>query len=109
MAIQYTFKVLELNVAETLDGKANVVQAITWACFAEDVGVAVAAYGIAVLNEPTKNFVQYEDLTEAEVLGWLEAAIPDSEKREIYLDLERQINERRFPKIVVKPLPWVTK
>lgn len=109
MAIQYTFKVLELNVAETLGDKSNVVQTITWACFAEDVGIAVAAYGIAVLNEPGKNFVQYEDLTEAEVLGWLESAIPDSEKREIYLDLERQINERRFPKIVVKPLPWVSK
>lgn len=109
MAITFKFSVLEMAVIPQRNNQENVVTTITWQCVAEQDGLTATAYGIAALQGPQKNFVAYEDLTEAEALQWLDDVLLDHELREIYFDLERQINERQAPSMVVKPLPWISK
>ena len=106
MAIDYRFSVLELTALASSDGLTNVVQTVTWQCVADDGARAVPAYGVAVLQSPQGNFVNYEDLTEALVLGWVQDSMTDEEKNDLFLDLERQLSERVAPIAAVKPLPW---
>jgi hypothetical protein len=109
MAITFKFSVLEMSVSPQRDNQDNVVRTVTWQCVAEKDGLTATAYGIAALQGAQKNFVPFEDLTESEVLQWLDDALSNDELREIYFDLERQINERQAPSVVVKPLPWISK
>ena len=109
MSITFKFSVLEMTVMPQRNDQENVVRTITWQCVAERDGLTATAYGIAALQGPQENFIAYEDLTEAEALQWLDDALSNDELRQIYFDLERQINERQAPSMVVKPLPWISK
>lgn len=102
----FKFSVLELTVAPARDGLTNVVQTITWQCVADDGVNTVSAYGMTNLQSPQGTFVNYEDLTEPMVLGWIQNSLTDEEKNDLFLDLERQLGERAAPSTTVKPLPW---
>lgn len=63
-------------VTATIDGQQNVVVQVPWACSTSQDGVTVNMKGKTDLAyTPGSPFIQYQDLTEAEVIGWVQAAL----------------------------------
>ena len=62
-------------------------------------------YGSCSFAPPSDSFTKYEDLTEAQVLGWCYENGVDKTAIEanVTLQIENQIN----PPVVTLPLPWV--
>jgi hypothetical protein len=52
-----------------------------------------------------QSFVPYEDVTEAEVIGWLEEVLP---VEAMQASLEANINLQINPVEITLPLPWET-
>ena len=51
-------------------------------------------------------FIPYEDLTEATVLGWIWDEMGQEQKDNIESSVQNQINNQINPPIVILPLPW---
>lgn len=71
----------------------------------EDETFSASAYGtVSFTPDPTaEGFVPYENLTEADVIAWVRAALdPDS----ISASLQSQIDEKKAP-ATLTGMPWV--
>lgn len=66
-------------VTATIDGHQNVVVQVPWACSTSQDGVTVNMNGKTDMTyNPANPFIQYQDLTEAEVIGWVQTELgPD--------------------------------
>lgn len=51
-------------------------------------------------------FVPYADLQEAQVVGWVQAAMGDPQVAAINANIEKQIQDQITPVTVTPPLPW---
>lgn len=112
----YVWKIAKLDVAPQ-DGSLNdVVKAVhyTVTAVAPD-GLTAGGYGSVGMTAPGgADFTAYTDLTEAQVIGWVQAALnaplddqePTDKVAEIYAALDRQIEYTRNPPVVQKDAPW---
>lgn len=78
---------------ETEDG---FVYTLHWTVSAVDGEFSAGAYGSLGLQRPD-NLVPYEELTEEEVLGWLEEAMGEEQKEATEQALLAQIAEQKAP------------
>jgi len=65
----------------------DVVVTAAWRCTASDAGYAASNYGSMGFTGPGDNFTPYADLTQDEVLGWVNLVNPP---------------------VVQLPLPWAS-
>jgi hypothetical protein len=105
---QFKFVISALNCAVELDGLPNVINVIHWRYQATqldgDKTWFAETYGASSVAQPNpQNFVPYEDITEAEVISWLEKILPMEAMQE---SLEANIALQITPKEVSLPLPW---
>ena len=56
----------------------------------------------------TSTFIPYADLTEPQVIGWVQNAMGQSQVASINANIEKQIEDQINPPTVNPPLPWVT-
>jgi len=94
-----------LLVKPTEGSLTDVVITADWRCNGTDETYSGTCYGSCSFAPPSGEFTPYEDLTEAQVLGWCyqngvdQAAI----EANVSLQIENQID----PPVVTLPLPWV--
>lgn len=73
MAITYTKTINNLQSYKEIDGNTDVVFTVTWNLFGEDSGVTAFTLGTTtvpyIAGQP---FTPYADLTEEQVLGWVD-------------------------------------
>jgi hypothetical protein len=105
---EFEFVISALNCAVELDGLPNVINVIHWRYQAEQVDgdktYFAETYGASSVGQPNpQNFVPYEDITEAEVISWLEEILPMEAMQD---SLEANIALQITPKEVSLPLPW---
>jgi len=95
-----------METAPSEDGLTDVVKTIHWRYKGVDGDYQAEVYSSYSCPSPSStDFTAYEDLTEADVIGWLEAGIDvDSMKASI----DSQIEGLKNPPIVTLPLPWVS-
>jgi len=106
-AVTFGFRVLEMTCRASYEGLRDVVYVVTWQRHASLGDVSVCGYGTTTLAAPTGGaFVPYLDLTEAAVVGWIEAATPADELAAMDADLVAQIDAIINPTVVTPPLPW---
>jgi hypothetical protein len=55
---------------------------------------------------PTSPFTPYADLTQAQVIGWVQDAMGAEQVAAINANIEQQIENQVNPPIVTPPLPW---
>ena len=55
---------------------------------------------------PSSPFTPYADLTEAQVIGWLEAALGEDQIAQIDASLGQLLENQVNPPIIELPLPW---
>lgn len=110
MAIEYKWLITDLDTSPSEDGLTDVVKTVHWRYKASEMvseksywGECSGAMDCATPSET--DFTAYPDLTEDQVISWLEAGL-DVEALKAILDA--QIENQKNPPIVNLPLPWAS-
>lgn len=100
----YTWTISSLETAPKEGQLNDVVKIVHWRYKGVDGDYSAEVYSSFACSEPSAtDFTAYPDLTEADVVSWLEAGLDvDSLKANI----DSQIDGQKNPKIVTLPLPW---
>ena len=107
---QFQFVISQLNCTVESDGLPNVINVIHWRYQATQVDGDktwfAETYGASGVAQPNpQNFIPYADVTEAEVISWLEEILPvEAMQASLEANIALQIN----PVEVTLPLPWVS-
>ena len=74
-----TWSIVQLDYAVSLDGKTNVVTNIHWDCTDTDAdGNHGRTYGSqGIPTDDLSSFIAYGDITEANAIAWVKAALGD--------------------------------
>jgi hypothetical protein len=109
METNFQWVISQLNCAVELEGLPNVINQIHWRYNATkvegDKTYFAETYGASSVAQPNpQNFTPYENVTEEEVINWLEQILPVNDMQSI---LEANINLQINPVEVTLPLPWV--
>jgi hypothetical protein len=109
MANTYTWVISQLDCYPQHDDRTDVVFTVHWRRQATDgSGHNGDIYGSqAVTLDPDAPFTPYADLTEAQVIGWLEEAFGTETLAAQVAALDQQIANQINPPVVNPPLPWV--
>lgn len=79
-----------------------------WRCTTEQGQHSTGAYGVcsfaAPADGPAGSYTPYDDLTEAQVLGWVWQSGVD--KAEVEANVARQLDALLNPAQVIPQLPW---
>jgi len=94
-----------LLVKPTEGSLTDVVITADWRCNGTQDQYSGTCYGTCSFQPPSGEFTPYEDLTEAQVLGWCYANGVD--KTAIEANVTQQIENQIDPPVVTLPLPWV--
>jgi len=102
--IQYKWVISQLDTAPSQDDLTDVVKAVHWRYQAEDAEYFADVYGSMACATPSEtDFTAYPDLTEDQVISWLEAG---NDVEALKANLDAQIENQKNPPIVNLPLPW---
>jgi hypothetical protein len=100
----YTWTISSMETAPSEDGLTDVVKTIHWRYKGVDGDYQAEVYSSFACASPSStDFTAYEDLTEADVIGWLEAGI---DVDAMNTNIDSQIENLKNPPIVSLPLPW---
>lgn len=103
----YTWSVAALDISNEDPNFPKKVTTVHWrldGTFADTNG---GVYGANAVGEPAPaNFVDFDNLTEAEVIAWVEAALGDEEVAELKANIDAQIADKIAPKSETLSPPW---
>jgi hypothetical protein len=94
-----------LLVKPTEGTLTDVVITADWRCNGSQDQYSGTCYGSCSFAPPTENFTPYEDLTEAQVLGWCFSNGVD--QAAIEANVSAQIADQINPPVIAPPLPWL--
>lgn len=106
MAVNYSYRIKELEMAPSLDGLSEVITRVRFTYTGEDTdtGYSGSFQGATPVPAPsTGSFTPLSELTEAEVIEWVKISHPVAHMQEQVL---REINKQIAPKYEPVPLPW---
>ncbi len=102
--IQYKWVIAQLDTAPSQDGLTDVVKTIHWRYQAQDAEYFADVNNAMPCATPSEtDFTAYPDLTEDQVISWLEAG---NDVDALKANLDAQIEQQKNPPIVNLPLPW---
>lgn len=108
MSNTYSWIISQLECYPQQGNHTDVVFTIHWRRQATDGTHTADIYGSqSITLEPDADFTPYADLTEAQVIGWLEAAFGDEQLAAQITALDQQIENQINPPVVTPSLPWV--
>jgi len=100
MALTYTWAIKSLKKTNEGDLQ-NVVVQTQWTCTGTDEdgdsGVFNGATPFPITSVDPANFVPYEELTEADVLAWIQGVVVGSYKEHVDQQIEKQIFLKKNP------------
>ena len=106
----YTWTIAALDCSNTDDAFPAKVITAHWRLDGEFLSggqFSAGVYGTVSFEEPeADSFVPFDQLTEEQVIGWLEAALGDEQVAEYKANIEQQIADLIAPPVESKPLPW---
>jgi hypothetical protein len=106
MAIQYKWVLGDnsLSTAPSENGLTDVVKTIHWRYAGTDGDIYADTYGAMACATPSEtDFTAYPDLTEDQVISWLEAGL---DVEALQANVAAKIADIKNPPIVNLPLPW---
>jgi hypothetical protein len=107
MSNTYTWQISQLECYPQEDNKTDVVFNIHWRRQATDGTYSADIYGAqSVTLDAEAPFTPYANLTEAQVIGWLEEAFGPETLAAQVAALDQQIANQINPPVVSPPLPW---
>ena len=108
--IQYNWVISAMENYPKADNLDNVVFLVHWRRQASEIDGEktwlAETYGAQTMPAPSpEDYTQYDQLTFEQVCGWLEATLDVAVIDE---SLANQIEEKKNPKVLQSPLPWVS-
>jgi len=106
MATAYIWTVVAMKAYPEQDGYQDVVCGVNWICTGTDAAYSYGYYGgTSIELDPNEPFIPYDQLTQDEVLGWVQSALGPEGIAAVYSEIDVQIaNQKNAP--VSQPLPW---
>lgn len=99
------WKIEVLCVKQDEVGKNDVVKVVHYGAELIDGDYKVERHGIAMLDPPQQNFIPYENLTEEEVIQWVQSKL---DVIEIENSMTQELETKKNPPIIAKELPWLS-
>jgi hypothetical protein len=107
MAITNTWAVAQMDAYPEEDGETDVVFNVHWTLLGTNGTYSGSVYGSqAVAVDPDAPFTPYADLTETQVLGWVQSAMGEEQVASYEANVAEQIANQINPPVVSPPLPW---
>ncbi len=107
MAITNTWAVVQMDCYPEYDGDTDVVFTVHWTLNGTDGTYSGSVYGsVGVTLDAGATFTPYEDLTEAQVVGWVQDALGEEQVASYEANVAQQIENQINPPVVTPPLPW---
>jgi len=108
MAITYTWNCKTVDTYPTKSDQADVIFNVHWRLTGvddtEDLNSS-DSYGVVSLDtEDLSTFTAFADITEANVIGWVEAALGEEQVASIKTSIDTQIAEKITPTVVTKTI-----
>lgn len=103
--MQWTIQQMDCYPEQGAD--TDVVFRVHWTLSDTRDGYTGSVYGTAALTlDPNAPFIPYDQLTEEQVVLWVQEALPAEQKATAADAINRQIEAQKNPPIVTPPLPW---
>ena len=107
MTTTYQWTIQQLDCVPQEDGLTDVVMTAHWSVSATDGTYTAGAYGTQSFTyTPGSPFTPYADLTQDQVVGWVQAGMGVDAVIALQENLDQQIANQINPPIVTPPLPW---
>ena len=105
--ITYTWTVVQMNAYPKADGEQDVVFTVHWALSGTDGTYTGSTYGsTGVTVDGSAPFTPYADLTQDQVIGWVQDAMGAEQVASYEANIATQIQDQINPPVVTPPLPW---
>lgn len=105
--VSFEWKIGPMNVKLSEDGLSNVVYSVNWDLTGTDGAYSAHAYGVTNVPAPTSDsFTPYDQLTEAQVLGWVFEALGTEQKAAYEQSIAGQIERMKNPVDASLQPPW---
>ena len=102
-----TWIVEQMSCYPTAEGQTDVVFTVHWRANATDGTYNATSYGTAgVTYEAGSPYTPYADLTQDQVVGWVQASMGAEQVASIEAGLATNIANQVNPPTVTPPLPW---
>ena len=108
MALTYTWAITELSLTTVGDHQDYVVQS-RWTCTGTDEDGDAGTFSGATPFTPDPSqpdFTPYDQLTEAQVLGWIQAVVVGSYWDHVNEQIMKQIALKKDPVTPTSQFPW---
>ena len=107
MSVTNTWVIEQMDCYPQAEGETDVVFTVHWRINATDGTYNATSYGtVGVTYEAGTPYTPYADLTQAQVVGWVEAALGPEKVASIEANLATNIANQANPPVVTPPLPW---
>jgi hypothetical protein len=105
--MEYQWNIQALDCIPQENGKTDVVVTAHWTVSATDGTYISSAYGTQSFTyDASKAFIPYADLTQDEVIAWVQDGMGIDAVTALQQNLETQIQNQINPPIVTPVLPW---
>jgi hypothetical protein len=108
MANQYVWTITALDCIPKVGDLTDYCVVAHWTCTGTDGTYTGSVYNTASFEvDPSRpDYTPYNELTEAQVVGWVQAALGPETVAATYTAIDTQIENQVNPPIVTPPLPW---
>ena len=108
MTVTNTWAVAALDCYPEYEGHTDVVFVVHWRCDGVDGEHTSGVYGsVGLTLDPEATYAAYDKLTEAQVIGWVRAALGEEQVAAYEEGVAKQIADLARPPVVAPALPWV--
>ena len=105
----YNWVIERLDCYPERDGETDVVFTVHWRLNAVDGEYGATGYGsVGLTYDASAPFTPFADLTQAQVVGWAQAALGPDQVAQMKTALANAIAAQINPPVVSPPLPWAT-
>lgn len=107
MTTTYTWNIAQLDAYPEYEGHSDVVFTVHWTLSGTDGEYTAGVYGsVGVTLDPEATYTPYADLTQAQVVGWVQDALGEEQVASYEANVAGQIDALVNPPVVTPPLPW---
>jgi hypothetical protein len=107
MSFVETWSVLKLSRRPVFFNQENIISDVEWKYSISDNGYTWEKTGRCLLGAPDATVIPFEDLTEEQVISWVQNALGFDFIRDLYIrGTAYLINQQGFTATTVTTMPW---
>jgi len=109
MSVTNTWVIEQMNCYPQAEGQTDVVFTVHWRVNATDGTYNATSYGtVGITYVAGSPYTPYADLTQPQVIGWVQDAMGPEQVASIEAGLATNIANQVNPPVVTPPLPWAS-